>query len=45
MADPSIPAAFGALVGASVQQRVNRSIVRFAFAALLFVVAVVLLVT
>ena len=40
-----IPAAFGAVAGASMQQRLNRSIVRFSFAALLVVVAVLLLVT
>jgi uncharacterized protein len=34
-----VPSALGAVVGASLQQRVNRNALRFAFAALLVVVA------
>jgi uncharacterized membrane protein YfcA len=40
-----IPAAFGAVAGASLQQRLNRDVLRFAFAALLVVVALLLLFT
>jgi len=40
-----VPAALGAVLGASLQQRLNRNALRFAFAALLVVVAGLLLFT
>ena len=40
-----IPAALGAILGASLQQRLNRNALRFAFAALLVIVAGLLLFT
>ena len=40
-----LPAGIGAVVGASLQQRLNRNVLRFAFAALLVIVAGFLLFT